>query len=104
MTDNSPITLVATINIKEGKEERAEELWKVLHDDIIANEVGRVAFKLHRTDKPGTYIGIYEFASETVSKEWLGGPLHMEVGEKVSEEGLAATDPDIRWVRPVKWQ
>ncbi|KAK5736540.1 hypothetical protein LTR17_007359 [Elasticomyces elasticus] len=91
MAETIPITLVAIVRIKDGKEERvslrdaqkvaelfperaprqlsldiahpsqAKELWRILHEDVIANEVGRVAFRLHhQTDQPGTYIVIYE--------------------------------------------
>ncbi|KAK4961801.1 hypothetical protein LTR10_002293 [Elasticomyces elasticus] len=109
MAETTPITLVAIVRIKDGKEERAKELWRMMHEDILANEFGRVAFRLHhQTDQPGTYIVIYEYASEAVRDEFMAKPLHVKVSTASKSEGLLVREvelgTDIRWVRPVEFQ
>jgi quinol monooxygenase YgiN len=53
-------TVVATVKLKEGKEEEAKGFFKTLAQETLANEPGTLIYSLHvRRDDPATVV-VYE--------------------------------------------
>jgi len=58
-------SIVATVNVKEGKSEEAKSFLKGLASEVLANEPGTLAYVIHqRRDDPHTVVVFEKYESD----------------------------------------
>ena len=76
------ITIVATLDIKEGKEEEFEAVMKGLADEVRKNEDGCALYTVNKT-KDGKYVMLERYNDKDAFKAHTGSEHFKEASPKI---------------------
>ena len=88
------IGVIATLKIKDGKQEGFEALMKELAAAVRANEPACTLYQLHTTDDATTYVMLEQYGSGADLEAHRVTPHFKELGGRLGE--FLAGAPDIQ--------